>query len=331
MPNIDEQSLEFKSCNADASTTAPLAPEVAAAAVEKPERTNGAAHSNARSWKTFADLINGAWSKTVEAILESSRYVLEAQNELPRGEFEAMLRLELAFDASVGRKLVRIAKNEVLSCAPGHKLPPSWTILYELSKLDDDVLKAAIADGRVNPKMSRKDAIALRRPSEEDDNAGENSEPPSSPPSSDPVAVAVEAIDALKPEQLRDCLDRISSDHQRAFKHHFADGKSDAAVLAEISQNASECTALLAHPKQHIDEIHKKLARIKRLTGHDKKSRRKAPKPSSNVELDVGAFGRGMTPPGPVKHKFTMPPNGVDGSENPSYALPERADRSKVH
>jgi hypothetical protein len=35
-------------------------------------------------------------------------------------------------------------------------LPPSWGTLYQLTKVEPAVLKAAIKDGRVNPKMERK-------------------------------------------------------------------------------------------------------------------------------------------------------------------------------
>jgi hypothetical protein len=43
-----------------------------------------------------------------------------------------------------------------------HLLPPCWSTLYELSQLKEDVLKAALDDGRVRPGMQRKEAIALK-------------------------------------------------------------------------------------------------------------------------------------------------------------------------
>src|SRR5438105_1905289 len=112
--------------------------------------------SNVRSWKVFADLIAGAWQKQPGAIIEAGRLLLDAKQELARDEFKS-----LPFDSSVARKLQCIAGNSVL-CAHVHKLPPAWGTLYELSKLEDGALRAAIEDGRVNPKMERKDALALR-------------------------------------------------------------------------------------------------------------------------------------------------------------------------
>lgn len=39
-------------------------------------------------------------------------------------------------------------------------LPASWGTLYELTKVPADVLKTAIKDGRVHPKMEKKEVAA---------------------------------------------------------------------------------------------------------------------------------------------------------------------------
>ena len=119
--------------------------------------------SNSRSWKAFADQINNAWRKSAEDFIECGRLLSEANDELPRDAFNAMVKCKLDFASSVARKLICVATNETL-CSPGNKfkLPPAWTILYQLSQLPEGTLKAALVDGRVHPGMSRKDAIALK-------------------------------------------------------------------------------------------------------------------------------------------------------------------------
>ena len=122
--------------------------------------------SNTRSWEDFAGLINMTWRKGVTAFIDTGRYLLEAKAKLDRDVFESLVKRHLDFDPSVGRKLMAIAGNSVI-CAHGHKLPPCWTTIYELTKVKDDVLKAAFAVGTIHPGMERKDASALRRqPSE---------------------------------------------------------------------------------------------------------------------------------------------------------------------
>ena len=118
---------------------------------------------NARSWKDFANLINTSWRKGAAAIIETGRLILDAQAELDRDVFNSLLKLRLDCGDSVARKLLCIAKNPII-CAHGHKLPSCWTTIYELTKLADDVLKAALANGKIHSGMERKDATALRHP-----------------------------------------------------------------------------------------------------------------------------------------------------------------------
>jgi hypothetical protein len=144
-----------------------------------------------RTWKYYAALINNAWRRGAADFIQTGRYLLEAKEELDRDQFEALVKLQLDFDASVARKLMCIAGDRAL-CAHVHKLPPSWSVIYELSKLEDDTLEAAVADGRVNPKMQRRDAVALRKPlTESEDPPPAEPEPAEpAPTESDPAASA---------------------------------------------------------------------------------------------------------------------------------------------
>jgi hypothetical protein len=116
--------------------------------------------SNARSWKAFADAINGTWRKGAANYIDCGKLLCEANDELRR-DFNMMVKTKLDFEASVARKLMCIAANEIL-CAHVHKLPACWSTLYELSQLSVGALKAAFADGSIHPRMMRKDAIALK-------------------------------------------------------------------------------------------------------------------------------------------------------------------------
>jgi hypothetical protein len=140
----------------------------------KAEAVASSYQSNVRSWKDFAALINTTWRKGATAIIETGRLILAAKAELDRDVFDSLLKLRLDCGDSVARKLLRIADNEII-CAHGHKLPPCWTTIYELTKVKADALKAAFADGTIHPGMERKDAAALHRP------AGNGSKPETHP------------------------------------------------------------------------------------------------------------------------------------------------------
>jgi hypothetical protein len=129
----------------------------------KADAAASSCQANVRSWKDFAALINTSWRKGAAAVIETARLIADAQAELDRDVFNSLLKLRLDCGDSVGRKLLCVARNSIL-CAHGHKLPPCWTTIYELSKVKDDVLKAAFADGTIHPGMERKDVAALRHP-----------------------------------------------------------------------------------------------------------------------------------------------------------------------
>ena len=119
--------------------------------------------SNRRGWQFHAERINAAWGKQVESIFETSRYLVEAHDEMDRSAFETMVHQKLIVSPSTARKLIVIARDPVLiNCARWHKLPPSWGTLYELTKLPAEALRAKLNDGSINPKTERKDVAAWR-------------------------------------------------------------------------------------------------------------------------------------------------------------------------
>jgi hypothetical protein len=164
---------------------------------------------NGRPWRYFAERVNALWLKGPEFFIEIGHTLLEAKEELSRDEFDALLKLRLDLDASVGRKLMCSASNPTL-CAHVHRLPPCWSTIYELSQVPHDTLEAAIADGRVNPKMLRKDAVALRKPKDESSAESEDSDKGGPPPNRTFSFAA--AWDAASDEEIRAKLDAVGRD-----------------------------------------------------------------------------------------------------------------------
>jgi hypothetical protein len=128
-----------------------------------PRNRRAERRTSRQSRQYHAEYFNFCWKKSGETIIESSCALIAAKADLDPHEFEAMLDHDLVVSGSTARKLMLIAQKEVL-CAHVHKLPPHWGTLYELTKVPDAVLLAAIEDGTVNPEMERKDAIALKPP-----------------------------------------------------------------------------------------------------------------------------------------------------------------------
>jgi hypothetical protein len=114
-----------------------------------------------------AKLINEAWQKTVPAIVETGRCIVEARDKLEHGEFQNLIPM-LNCGRSTAFALIKIASHPVLSKVQHvGLLPPSWGTLAELARLDGKKLEAAIEKGTVHPQMERKDVAALLLPPKE--------------------------------------------------------------------------------------------------------------------------------------------------------------------
>jgi hypothetical protein len=111
----------------------------------------------------YAETITKAWRQIATDIIEIGKCLLDAKATLPHGEFTAMVETELPFGPRTARRLMAVARHPVLADGThASVLPASWMTLYELTKVEQPVLEAALADGRVNAGMERKDAVALR-------------------------------------------------------------------------------------------------------------------------------------------------------------------------
>lgn len=111
----------------------------------------------------WAERVRKAWGSALESIFATGRELIAAKEELPRGEFLAMIEADLPFSRLTAERLMRVARDPRLTKG-SHAilLPPSWYTLFELSLLDDGSFDRAIEAGEIRPDMERKDAERLR-------------------------------------------------------------------------------------------------------------------------------------------------------------------------
>src|ERR1700756_1527524 len=77
------------------------------------------------------------------------------------------------------RRLMAVAQHPVIAKGThASVLPPSWTTLYELTRLPEETLEAKIAEGVIHAGIERKDAEGFRlAPSKTGNSSGINSSP----------------------------------------------------------------------------------------------------------------------------------------------------------
>ena len=93
-------------------------------------------------------------------IIDAGRLLIAAKNQLRHGAFGQMIQTQLVFGQRTAQRLMEIAADErIVNAAQSSLLPPHWTTIYELHKLDDDAFQEGIQTGVINPDMVRDDAI----------------------------------------------------------------------------------------------------------------------------------------------------------------------------
>jgi len=121
---------------------------------------------------TLPDVLASAWAdrvrvhlvRTVENILAAGQELDEAKAALGHGRFEAMVTDELGMAPRTAQMFMALVRNPALVDANhGSHLPPSWRSLYELSRLPEADLTAAIEAHEVRPDMERREALQLVR------------------------------------------------------------------------------------------------------------------------------------------------------------------------
>ena len=113
----------------------------------------------------WAVRIQAACQKSVEAILETGRLLIEAKAALPHGAFDAMVRDQLPFSIRTAQMLMAVAAHPVIANANhGSLLPPSWRTLYELTRWSPEELALGLKDSAfINPGVRREEVPSLRK------------------------------------------------------------------------------------------------------------------------------------------------------------------------
>jgi hypothetical protein len=117
----------------------------------------------------WANRINEHSQKAVESILAMGRDLIAAKKQLGHGGWQQMfaghpqvVAKPLRFSPFTAQRLMAIAHHAILpKAAHALLLPPSWTTLYELTKVPDETLRQALSDGRISPEMQRRDVRQL--------------------------------------------------------------------------------------------------------------------------------------------------------------------------
>jgi N6-adenosine-specific RNA methylase IME4 len=111
---------------------------------------------------SWAERLNKHWQAlreaTVEGFISLGKALIAAKDDVGHGGFGKWCEANLEFSWDTANALMAIARWVVQ--IPTHArnlLPPDWTTLRRLARLDDDVLEGLFKDGTIHPNASRRD------------------------------------------------------------------------------------------------------------------------------------------------------------------------------
>jgi hypothetical protein len=101
--------------------------------------------------------------KAATTIIELGQTLIDAKEALDQhGQWMIVFEQnELPFSLSLAERHMKIARDRKLKSASVQNLPSAVSTLYELSKLSDDDFHQAMAEGKIHPGTTRKEAAAL--------------------------------------------------------------------------------------------------------------------------------------------------------------------------
>lgn len=111
----------------------------------------------------FADTIQAEWRGSTEAVLRACKAAADARAAGCLTGVESELKARRVLDPSTLRRLAIIGERPDI-LAIGHRLPPRWGTIYELTKLKPTDLADKLRDDAINPSMERSTVTGWLRP-----------------------------------------------------------------------------------------------------------------------------------------------------------------------
>lgn len=200
---------------------------------------------NLHTANDFAKSINILWQKTAEGFIQIGQILRAARVQLGSKEWKKLTEGDmLPFDERKMQMFIRMARNPVFQ-KPSHvaQLPPSYTTIDVLGKLDQQHLLIAFKKKDIHPNMERRDAEELvekTKPKEKNKKIEDKPSKPSKAP------LTREADDAETIDDADDSDEDTSVRVTTSNRRQTEPPKSDIELALENFESAIDSMAFFA-------------------------------------------------------------------------------------
>ncbi|PWC32675.1 DUF3102 domain-containing protein [Azospirillum sp. TSO35-2] len=111
----------------------------------------------------FAQEIRYHWNRSRKEFLSIGRYLNQAKEILPHGEFEAMIGSDMPFSVETAFRFRAVAEAVDTGRLSLDVLPGAESVAYQIVTMTPDELERAKAQGLVRPDVTRRQLIDFKR------------------------------------------------------------------------------------------------------------------------------------------------------------------------
>jgi hypothetical protein len=111
----------------------------------------------------FVAEISRLWNEAHDKFLAIGRYLIQAKQALPHGDYQPMIQRDLPFTPATARMIVTATQAIDSGRLPVDRVPHCYSTVYLLTTLSDEERTAAEQQGLIRPDVRRQEIVSFKR------------------------------------------------------------------------------------------------------------------------------------------------------------------------
>jgi Protein of unknown function (DUF3102) len=111
----------------------------------------------------YAAVIGTLFREAEERFVQIGTFLEEAKAKLQHGEFQRLISSRLPFGSRTAQMMMAAARAITSGMIPSGIVPPSYSVVYQITTLTEAEREQAVEEGVIRPNMRREDVAAFKR------------------------------------------------------------------------------------------------------------------------------------------------------------------------
>jgi hypothetical protein len=116
-----------------------------------------------RTVDDYAEVIGTLFREAEERFVQIGTFLEEAKTKLQHGEFQELISSRLPFGPRAAQMMMAAAKAIKSGMIPLDIVPPSYSVVYQITTLTDTERQQAVEEGVIRSDMRREDIAAFKK------------------------------------------------------------------------------------------------------------------------------------------------------------------------